>query len=122
MKLKTNRKNDGATAVKSFEFAISIIKTCKRLINQHEYVLSKQVLRSGTAIGAIVREAKNAESKKDFIHKLSMSQKEADETIYWIDLLFETDFIGREEYMDLHEKANELMCLLTSSLKTLKKK
>ena len=62
------------------------------LENKKEYVLSKQVLRSGTAIGALVREAQNAESKADFIHKLGVAQKENDETLYWLELLFETEY------------------------------
>ena len=67
------------------------------LENKKEYVLSKQVLRSGTAIGALVREAQNAESKADFIHKLGVAQKENDETLYWLELLFETEYLGEKK-------------------------
>ncbi|MEX1002926.1 MAG: four helix bundle protein [Crocinitomicaceae bacterium] len=119
--MKTNRYQEGPTANKSFKFAIEIVQICKKLQKDHEYVLSKQLLRSGTAIGAIYREAKNAQSSKDFIHKLSLSQKEADETIFWLDLLYETDYINSEEHSKLFEAANELMSLLTSSLKTCKR-
>ncbi|RLJ32605.1 four helix bundle protein [Chryseobacterium sp. 7] len=77
---------------KSFSFAIRIINLYKYLsANKNEYVLSKQLLRSGTAVGALIRESQNAESKADFIHKLSIAQKECDESIYWIELLFQTD-------------------------------
>lgn len=76
---------------KSFKFAVRIINLYKKLIAEKEFVLSKQLLRSGTSIGANVREAQNAQSPKDFIHKLSISQKEADESLYWIELLKETD-------------------------------
>ena len=79
---------------KSFHFAIRIVKLHKFLLeNKKEYVLSKQVLRSGTAIGALVREAQNAESNADFIYKLGVAQKENDETLYWLELLFETDIL-----------------------------
>jgi len=78
---------------KSFKFAVRIINLYKKLIAEKEYVLSKQLLRSGTSVGANVREAQNAQSPKDFIHKLSISQKEADESLYWIELLKETNYI-----------------------------
>jgi four helix bundle protein len=72
---------------KSFVFSIRVVKLCKYLIeNKKEFVLSKQLLRSGTAVGALVRESQNAESTKDFIHKLAVAQKECDETIYWLEL------------------------------------
>ncbi len=74
------RKN--ILANKSFDFSIRIVDLYKFLIKKKEYVLSKQILRSGTAIGALITEAQNAESKKDFIHKLGISQKECSETIY----------------------------------------
>ena len=80
---------------KSFVFSIRVVKLCKYLIeNKKEFVLSKQLLRSGTAVGALVREAQNAESTKDFIHKLAIAQKECDETIYWLELLKETEYIN----------------------------
>jgi four helix bundle protein len=77
------------TMSKSFHFALEIIQTYKMLIyKRKEYVLSKQHLRSGTSIGAMIREAEHAQSKLDFIHKLSIAQKECNEVLYWIDLLF----------------------------------
>ena len=78
---------------KSFDLALSIIQISKDLQTKNEYVLSKQLLRSGTAIGALVRESQNAESSKDFIHKLSIAQKECDETLYWLELLFKSNYL-----------------------------
>lgn len=75
---------------KSFLFSVEIVRLCKALQNDKEYILSKQLLRSGTAIGALIREAEFAQSKADFINKLSVSLKEANETVYWIELLLET--------------------------------
>ena len=78
---------------KSFDLALNIIQISKDLQNKNEYVLSKQLLRSGTAIGALVRESQNAESSKDCIHKLSIAQKECDETLYWLELLFKSNYL-----------------------------
>ena len=84
---------------KSFRFAVRVVMLYKYLKNEKkEYILSKQLMRSGTSIGANVRESQNAESKADFIHKLAIAQKEADETLYWLELLKETDYIRIEEY------------------------
>ncbi len=107
---------------KSFDFAIRIVNLFKYLTTEkNEYVLSKQLLRSGTAIGALVREAEHAESKADFIHKLSISLKEANETDYWIELLFKTNFLSDIEYKTLKYDAEELIKLLVSIIKTSKK-
>ena len=84
--------------VKSFSFAIRIVNLYKTLVSRNEFVISKQILRSGTSVGANIREAKNAESKADFIHKLGISQKEADETLYWLELLQATNYISNEEF------------------------
>lgn len=82
--------------IKSFSFAKRIVNLYKVLTHdKKEYTLSKQLLRSGTAISAMVREAQNAESKADFIHKMGIAQKECDESLYWIELLKETDYIKR---------------------------
>ncbi|WP_449398012.1 four helix bundle protein [Chryseobacterium wanjuense] len=95
---------------KSFEFAVNIVKFYKIFIaDKKEYVLSKQLLRSGTSIGANIREALNAQSRMDFIHKLSISQKECDETIYWLELLYETEYITKEEFGNLNNQASELL-------------
>ncbi len=100
---------------KSFDFAIRMVKFYKFLSEEKkEYVLSKQILRSGTAVGALVREAINAESKADFIHKLGIAQKEADETCYWLELFHETNFINEKEFTSLHNDAVELLKILRS--------
>ena len=108
---------------KSFVFSIRVVKLCKYLIeNKKEFVLSKQLLRSGTAVGALVREAQNAESTKDFIHKLAIAQKECDETIYWLELLKETEYINQIEFEGLQFSANELLKMIRSSILTMKQK
>ena len=108
---------------RSFLFAISIIKTYKCLVDKEkEYILSKQLVRSGTAIGALVREAQNAESTKDFIHKLSIVQKECDETIYWVDLLKITKYLNDTVSKDLTSEAMELLKMIKSAILTSRKK
>ena len=106
---------------KSFAFAVRIVNLFKYLSDEkHEYVLSKQLLRSGTAIGALVREAEQAESKADFIHKLSIALKEANETDYWIELLSETKYLKEAEYKTIKKDALELIRLLVSIIKSSK--
>jgi four helix bundle protein len=106
---------------KSLSFAIKIVATYKLLCDsKKEYVLSKQLLRSGTAIGALAREAKQAESKKDFIHKLSIALKEANETEYWLELLHATKYISTTEFNYINNHCTELLKLLTSIIKTTK--
>ena len=107
---------------KSFHFAISIVKIYKFLSEQkREFILSKQLLRSGTSIGANVRETQNAQSKADFIHKLSVSQKECDETLFWLELLHQTEYIDENEFNLLYKDANEILKLLRSSIITSKR-
>jgi four helix bundle protein len=106
---------------KSFGFAIECIGLSKELAeSRKEFVLSKQFLRSGTSIGANIREAQNAESKADFIHKLGIAQKECDETIYWLELLNRTDYISQPEFDLLFTQANELLKMIRSSILTSK--
>ena len=106
---------------KSFTFAIRIVKLHKYLVEEkREFVLSKQLLRSGTAIGALIREAEHAESKADFIHKLSIFLKEANETDYWIELLFHTDFYSEKEYKTIKGDIEELIKILVAIIKTSK--
>jgi len=108
---------------KSFLFAVRIVNLYKYLKKQHgEYIISQQLIRSGTSIGAIVREAEHAESLKDFIHKLSIGLKEANESKYWLDLLFATDFITKKMFDSLNKDCEELLKLLTASVKTSKRK
>lgn len=106
---------------KSFSFAIEIVLLYKILVERKEFVLSKQLLRSGTSIGANIREAEQAQSKADFIHKLSISLKEANETEYWLDLLFETKHLTETEFQNIKPKIVELLKLLTSIINTSKK-
>lgn len=106
---------------KSFEFAVRVVNLYKYLTGmKKEYVLSKQLLRSGTSIGANSREAQNAESKQDFIHKLGIAQKEADETCYWLELLYATEYISEEEYKSMHNDASELLKIIRSIILTSK--
>lgn len=108
---------------KSFDFAVLVVNTSRELVEgKREFVLSKQFIRSGTAIGALIREAQNAESKADFIHKLAIAQKECDETIYWLDLLLATNFITQKQHNELASLAQELLKLLRSSILTTKQK
>jgi four helix bundle protein len=100
---------------KSFQFAIRIIHLYKFLCEERkEFVLSKQLLRSGTSIGANIREAINAESPADFIHKLAVAQKECDETLYWLELLKETEYINEKEFTSMNSDANELLKIIRS--------
>lgn len=105
---------------KSLDFAIQIVNLCKQLNSQNEFVISRQILRSGTAIGALIREAEFAESGSDFIHKLSIARKECNESIYWLELLQKTNLIENSLFEILNNKAIELMKLLTASIKTKK--
>jgi four helix bundle protein len=108
---------------KSFLFAVRVVNLYKFLKKQHsEYIISQQLIRCGTSIGAIIREAEHGESLKDFIHKLSIGLKEANEAEYWLDLLFATEFITKKMYDSLKKDCVELLKLLTSSVKTSKSK
>ena len=107
---------------KSYAFALRMIKAYKFLKIEHqEFVLSKQMLRSGTAIGALVREAEYAQSTSDFIHKMSITLKEANETEYWILLLKDSEFIDEKTFTSVHADCIELVKLLTSIINTAKK-
>ena len=106
---------------KSYAFAIRCVKLFRYLCNEHkEYVLSKQLLRSGTAIGALLREAKFAQSKADFINKNSIALKEANETDYWFDLLYDTGYINQKMYDDIKKDIQEIISLLVSIVKSSK--
>lgn len=108
---------------KSFLFAKRIVMLYKYLIDdKKEFVLSKQLLRSGTAVGALVREAQNAESKMDFIHKLGIAQKECDETLYWLELLFESTYLKEKEFTSIQKEADELLRMIRSAILTTKAK
>ena len=106
---------------KSRNFAIKIINCYKYLIEeQHEYSMSKQLLRCGTSIGANTRESKNAQSRNDFLSKLCIALKEADETDYWLDLLHATNYIDNELFDSLERDCTEIIKILTSIIKTLR--
>ena len=107
--------------LKSFEFALRIIKLYGDLVERKkEFVLSKQLLRAGTAVGAMIRESEHAESKLDFIHKLSIAMKEANETQYWIELLYKSNFMDEKSYQSVQTDITELLKLLTAIIKTSK--
>jgi len=107
--------------MKSFAFAVRIVKLYRFLKKEHdEFVISKQILRCGTSVGAMVREAEHSESKADFIHKMSIAQKEINETIYWLELLYHTDWLSSEQFKSLNANAVELIKLITSIIKTTK--
>jgi len=104
---------------KSFDFALSIIDVHKNLThNKKEYIMSKQLLRSGTSIGANVNEAIEAQSRADFIHKLSIALKEARETEYWIRLLMAADYM--ENHHTIHNEVQVIIRILTAIIKTTK--
>lgn len=103
-------------------FSVRIVQLCKYLNEKkNEYVLAKQILRSGTSIGANHREAIYAETDLDFIHKLAIAQKECNETMYWVELLKATNYISKEQFDSLYTDAEEIMKMLTSSILTAKR-
>jgi len=107
---------------KSYHFALRVIKLCQKLtMEKKEFVLSKQILKSGTSIGANVEEANQGESKRDFIHKLGIAQKEAYETHYWLRLLTDSEYIDQQSSISLITDCEEILKLITSSIKTSKK-
>ena len=108
---------------KSRDFAIRIINCYKFLTEEHkEFVMSKQLLRCGTSIGANTRESKNAQSRMDFLNKLNVALKETDETEYWLELLYATDYLDKKMYDSINRDCVELIKLLTAIIKTLKEK
>jgi four helix bundle protein len=107
---------------KSYSFAIAIVNMTRSLQReQKEYVLSRQVLRSGTAIGALIREAEFGQSMADFANKMSIALKEANETDYWLSLLKDTNTISIDQYEDLHPPCRELIAMLVATVKTAKR-
>ena len=108
---------------KSFDFAVRVINLYKYLKKEHgEYLIAQQILRAGTSIGALIREAEFAESRKDFMHKLSIGLKEANESVYWLELLHATGLISKEMFLSMLTDAQHLLKMLVSSVKTLKNK
>ena len=107
---------------KSFAFALRVVKLYQFLVEKKEFVLSKQLLRSGTSVGALIRESEHAESKADFIHKMAIAQKEANESEYWIELLFQSGYLSQDQYQSIVDDINELQKILTSIIITIKSK
>ena len=108
---------------KSFSFAVRIVKLCKLLRDQRmEYTLSKQLLRSGTSIGANIAEAQNAQSRADFQSKLNIALKESTETKYWLRLLTATEYLTDAEFQSIISDCDEIERILSSSVRTLKAK
>ncbi|MBQ2920186.1 MAG: four helix bundle protein [Oscillospiraceae bacterium] len=108
-----------AVADKSFEFAVRIVNLSKYLrYRKKEFVLSKQLLRSGTSIGANVSEGRRAQSKADFLAKMNIALKEANETHYWLRLLYRTDYLTKSEFQSIESDVDELLRILTAICKT----
>lgn len=106
---------------KTFNFSVNSIEVYRTLISKSEYVLSKQFLRAATSIGANVREAQRAQSKKDFLSKINIALKEADETLYWIELLYATNYLDKREFDFLDSNCIELVKILSNIVATTKK-
>ena len=107
-------------AVLSMDFSVQIIDLVKKLKAKHESVISNQIGRSGTSIGANIYEANYAQGKKDFVSKLEIALKEASETGYWLDLLYRTEYIDKETYETLSEQCTSIRIMLVASCKTAK--
>ncbi|WP_201352453.1 four helix bundle protein [Hydrogenimonas urashimensis] len=115
------RENESLVRGKSYKFALRIIKLCRWLqAERSEYILTKQLMRSGTAIGALIYEAEFAQSKADFVNKLNIALKEANETNYWLMLLHDAEYINDKMFQSIEPDNKELIKLLVSSIKTLK--
>lgn len=115
-------KTQGVLYDKSKQFALGVIALCNELREKGEYIMSKQILKSGTSIGANYCEAVCAESPQDFIHKVSISIKEANETSFWLDLLHDSNYLDNERYTQLSSQVEELYKMLNSSAITVKQK
>ena len=106
---------------KSMNLAIRIVNLYKHLVGEKkEYVLSRQLLKSGTSIGANIREAQNGESSADFIHKLGIAQKETDETLYWLELLQKTEYISEAAFQSIYQDTEEILRMIRSAILTKK--
>ena len=116
-------KKESILKNKSYKFAVRIVRLSQYLHQEKkEFVLNKQILRSGTAVGAIIREAEFAQSTADYINKFSIALKEANETDYWLSLLCDTEYIENKLYESLSNDCKELISILVSTIKTLKTK
>lgn len=115
-------KRKSVLSEKSYDFAIRIVKLSQTLNTQKEFVLSKQILKSGTSVGALIREAKFAQSNADFIHKFSIALKEAHETEYWLNLLKDTSYIEENIFEEINKTCSEIIAMLIATINTLKSK
>ena len=108
---------------KADAFSDRVLKLYKFLTEEkHEMIISKQILRSGTSIGANVSESRNAQGGKDFINKLNIALKESDETEYWLKKLYSGGYITQKSYESMHDDNEEIICILTKIIKTMKQK
>ena len=115
--------SENIVKTKSFQFAVLVVKFCQILMtDKKEFILSKQLMRSGTSVGANVREAVNAQSAADFVHKLAIAQKECDESLYWLELLKETKNINESDFNELHAEATSILKIIRSIILTSKQK
>lgn len=106
---------------KSYQFAIDVVKVCIAMQKEHkEFVLTKQLIRSGTAVGALLREAEFGQSKADFAHKINIALKEGNESAYWLDLLKDTGFLDKTHHIQMKSDCDELIRMMVSSLKTIR--
>lgn len=123
-RMKNSRqREDSLLHTKSYDFALRIVVMNKYLREQKgEFVLSKQILRSGTAIGALIRESEFAQSQADFVNKLSVALKEANETDYWLNLLHDSHYLNEVSFISMENDCGELIALLVSSIRTVKNK
>ena len=122
MSVELKKENKSIIADKAYAFALQIISVYKELKKENEFVLSKQILRSGTSIGANVNEAISAVSKKDFVFKLGISLKEARETKYWLNLLKDSNFISQETFNKSNKDCEALIKILSSIILTTKQR
>jgi len=116
--MKYKEKQPSIIKTKAYNFALAIISLYKEMKSQNEYILSKQIIRSGTSIGANVEEASAAQSRKDFISKMSIASKEARETHYWLRLLKDSQLCNDIDYEKLIYDSEEIIKILTSIVKT----
>ncbi|MGZ5220156.1 MAG: four helix bundle protein [Chitinophagaceae bacterium] len=117
-----NEGKENVIVEKSYAFALAIVQLYKHLVEKKEYVLSKQILRSGTSIGANINEAISGESKRDFIHKLGIAVKEARESNYWLKLLKDSEYITIDDFNSLNNSCDELIKILNSIILTTKQR
>lgn len=115
-------RSESIIASKAYAFALEIVKTYKLVTERKEYVLSKQLLRSGTSIGANINEAIAGQSKRDFVYKLNIALKEARETNYWLSLLKDADYLNLAEFEPLNDKCGEIIRILSSIIITTKER